>query len=196
MTKRTLLQLTVLASLLASLPSILNAAPAPASHGAPAASSGAIALPSGTRIAERDTGRVLASMARDHAIKTVRGNGKRTLYVFSDPDCSHCKRLERTLERIDNVTIHTFLYPLEGLHPQAAVHARGVWCANDRNAAWKAWMIDNAQPAAGTCAAPLAQIRSLGLALGLRGTPTLFNANGRMMSGAVSAPAIETLLND
>ncbi|MBP0609532.1 MULTISPECIES: DsbC family protein [Burkholderia] len=196
MTKRTLLQLTVLASLLASLPSILNAAPAPASHGAPAASSGAIALPSGTRIAERDTGRVLASMARDHAIKTVRGNGKRTLYVFSDPDCSHCKRLERTLERIDNVTIQTFLYPLEGLHPQAAVHARGVWCANDRNAAWKAWMIDNAQPAAGTCAAPLAQIRSLGLALGLRGTPTLFNANGRMMSGAVSAPAIETLLND
>ena len=101
-------------------------------------------------------------MARAHAIQTVRGNGKRTLYV-SDPDCS-CKRLERTLERIDNVTIHTFLYPLEGLHPQAA-HARGVWCADDRNAAWKAWMIDNVQPAAGTCAAPLAQIRSLGLAL-------------------------------
>ncbi|WP_164725534.1 hypothetical protein [Burkholderia cenocepacia] len=57
-------------------------------------------------------------------------------------------------------------------------------------------MIDNVQPAAGTCAAPLAQIRSLGLALGLRGTPTLFNANGRMTPGAVSASTIETLLND
>ncbi|WP_181146939.1 DsbC family protein [Burkholderia multivorans] len=149
----------------------------------------------GTGIQEQSKGQILASLARDHAIKTVRGNGKRVLYVFSDPDCSYCKKLEHTLRQVENVTIYTFLYPLEGLHPQATEHARGIWCSNDRSAAWQSWMLGNVQPAANDqCSAPIAQNRALGLALGLRGTPTLFNAGGRMAAGAVSAQSIEALL--
>ena len=53
------------------------------------------------------------------AIKTVRGDGSRKLAVFSDPDCPYCKGLEGELAKLDNVTLYTFLYPLEGLHPEA-----------------------------------------------------------------------------
>ena len=52
------------------------------------------------------------------AIKEVRGKGQRKLVVFSDPDCPYCKKLERDLPRLDNVTIYTFPFPLEGLHPE------------------------------------------------------------------------------
>jgi thiol:disulfide interchange protein DsbC len=53
------------------------------------------------------------------AIKTVRGKGERVIAVFSDPDCPFCRRLETELDKLDNVTLYTFLYPLEGLHPEA-----------------------------------------------------------------------------
>ena len=44
----------------------------------------------------------------------VRGNGKRKLAVFEDPNCGYCKRFERDLQKVDNVTIHMFLYPILG----------------------------------------------------------------------------------
>lgn len=201
--KKVTLRLAVLSMLFSGVTSVAIAAPAPVNpvasdtYTAPnrIASPGSTTIAPGTRIQEQSKGQALASLARDHAIKTVRGNGKRVLYVFSDPDCSYCKKLEHTLRQVENVTIYTFLYPLEGLHPQAAERARGIWCSNDRSAAWQAWMSGNVQPAAnGQCAAPIAQNRTLGLALGLRGTPTLFNADGRMEAGAVPAQSIEALL--
>jgi thiol:disulfide interchange protein DsbC len=70
------------------------------------------------------------------AIKTVRGKGERVLAVFSDPDCPYCQRLEGELEKLDNLTLYTFAYPLEGLHPDAKVKAVSVWCAPDRARAW------------------------------------------------------------
>jgi hypothetical protein len=70
------------------------------------------------------------------AIKTVRGNGERVLAVFSDPDCPYCQRLESELEKLDNLTLYTFAYPLESLHPEAKDKAVSVWCAPDRARAW------------------------------------------------------------
>ena len=48
------------------------------------------------------------------AFTIVRGNGKRKLAIFEDPNCGYCKRFERDLQKVDNVTIHTFLYPILG----------------------------------------------------------------------------------
>ena len=60
------------------------------------------------------------------AIRTVRGKGERKLFVFSDPDCPYCKRLEPELAKVGNVTIYIFLYPLEGLHPEARMKAQAI----------------------------------------------------------------------
>lgn len=129
------------------------------------------------------------------AIKTVHGNGKRVLYVFSDPDCSYCQRFEHTLKTIDNVTIYTFLYPLEALHPHAVERATAIWCAADKQAAWQGWMLERQPPGTATCAAPIARNQALGRQLGVRGTPTLMTPDGRMLAGAYPADAIEQFLS-
>ena len=70
-----------------------------------------------------------SSLPLDQAIKVVKGNGSRKLVVFSDVDCPFCKRLEQNeLSNIDNVTIYTFLYPIESLHPDAAAKSKLI-CA-------------------------------------------------------------------
>ena len=60
-----------------------------------------------------------AALPLADAIKTVRGDGRRVLAVFSDPDCPYCHELEVQLAALDDATVYTFLLPLAALHPQA-----------------------------------------------------------------------------
>jgi len=135
----------------------------------------------------------IAKLPLDQAIKVVKGNGSRKLIVFSDPDCPYCKKLERQeLIGITDVTIYTFLYPLESLHPDAANKSRSIWCAADRNKAWQEWILNGQLPkAAVTCDAPIASVSELGRKLGISSTPTLIFADGRRMLGAYPAKDIE-----
>ena len=50
-----------------------------------------------------------STLPLDQAIKVVKGNGKRTLAVFSDPDCPYCQQLEKELASVTDVTVYTFL---------------------------------------------------------------------------------------
>lgn len=129
------------------------------------------------------------------AIKTVRGKGSRALYVFSDPDCPFCHQLEASLKGMDDVTIYTFLYPLEGLHPDAKKKAAAIWCAKDRSAAWDTWMGTKVLPALGSCATPIERNLALAAKLGVEGTPTMFAADGRKLVGAASLERIDAFLS-
>ena len=131
------------------------------------------------------------------AIKEVRGNGKRQLVVFSDPDCPYCKRLEQqSLAGIDNITIYTFLMPLAGLHPDAARKSELIWCAEDRTKAWQDFMHQGNLPTGGkaTCENPVARNVKLGESLGINGTPALIFADGQIVSGAQPKEEIEKVL--
>ncbi len=64
------------------------------------------------------------------AFTIVRGDGKRKVAVFEDPNCGYCKRFERDLQNVDNITVYLFLYPI--LSPDSAEKSRNVWCAKDR----------------------------------------------------------------
>lgn len=127
------------------------------------------------------------------AIKAVHGNGRRTLYVFADPNCPHCRTLEKSLLSIGDVTVYTFLYPV--LSEDSVAKARAVWCAPDRTHAWAQWMERGAAPAARDCAAPIDRNLALGQTLGVRGTPTMFAADGRRLVGAVPAQEIAAWLD-
>jgi thiol:disulfide interchange protein DsbC len=131
------------------------------------------------------------------AIKTVKGSGQRQLAVFSDPDCPYCLKLEGELTKITDVTIYTFLYPLEDLHPGASAKALTIWCAKDRVQAWSTWMsAQRLLPPLQNCAdSPVQELQALGEKLGISSTPTLFAADGRRVSGTMSAERIEELLN-
>lgn len=135
-----------------------------------------------------------AQLPLSDAIKTVRGKGERVLAVFSDPDCPYCRRLEGELAKIDNVTLYTFAYPLESLHPEAKAKAVAVWCAPDRARAWAELMKTGKVPGKRPCDHPIDRNIALARQLGIQGTPTLFSADGRVLPGAASSERIEQWL--
>jgi len=133
------------------------------------------------------------SLPLEQAIKVVKGNGSRKLVVFSDVDCPYCKRLEQNeLTNISDVTIYTFLYPIEQLHPDAASKSKLIWCANNRVKAWEDWIFNNQLPkSAGTCEVPLEKIGQLAKKIGVTSTPTLIFSDGKRMLGAQPYKEIE-----
>jgi thiol:disulfide interchange protein DsbC len=138
----------------------------------------------------------VASIPVDMAIKKVKGDGSRTMYVFSDADCPFCARLEQELKNVDNVTIYTFLYPIDSLHPDAARKSRIIWCAPDRLAAWDTYYESGKLPDnAGDCDNPVAKTVELGNRYKVNATPTLIFADGTVVPGAMPAQRLEAELN-
>jgi thiol:disulfide interchange protein DsbC len=133
------------------------------------------------------------SLPLDQAIKVVKGNGSRKLVVFSDVDCPFCKRLEQNeLSNITDVTVYTFLYPIEQLHPDAAAKSKSIWCASNRVKAWNDWIFNNKLPAsAGNCEVPLERVGELARKFGVTSTPTLIFSDGKRMLGAQPYKEIE-----
>jgi thiol:disulfide interchange protein DsbC len=129
------------------------------------------------------------------ATKVVKGDGKRVIAVFEDPNCGYCKRFRQTtLKEVDNVTIYTFMYNI--LSEDSVTKSRNIWCAADRNKAWDDWMLNNkAAPAAPAgCTAPHDKVLALGQKLRVNGTPAIFFADGSRIPGAIDAKALEAKL--
>lgn len=122
------------------------------------------------------------------AIKVVKGNGQAKLAVFSDPDCSYCKQLERTIAKINNITVYYFLLPLESLHPDAINKSKNIWCQGEKRAQiWQDFMLKNTPiPQANTCSNPIEKNIALARQLGVNSTPTIFLENGLRIDGNVS----------
>jgi thiol:disulfide interchange protein DsbC len=125
------------------------------------------------------------------AMKNVKGNGKRVIAVFEDPNCAYCKRFDQTLQDVDNITVYTFLYNI--LSPDSVTISRNVWCAPDRNKAWDDWMLRGKQPpaASANCTAPHEQVLELGRRMRITGTPTIVFTDGSRIPGAIDAKALE-----
>jgi len=134
-----------------------------------------------------------STLPLDQAIKVVKGNGSRKLVVFSDVDCPYCKRLEQNeLTNITDVTVYTFLYPIQQLHPDSANKSRAIWCASNRVKAWQDWILNAKLPSsAGNCEVPIEKIGDLARTLGITSTPTLIFADGKRMLGAQPYKEIE-----
>jgi thiol:disulfide interchange protein DsbC len=130
------------------------------------------------------------------AFKKVKGKGERKMAVFSDPDCPFCKRIEGDLAKLDNVTIYMFLFPIDGLHPQASDKAKRIWCSADKVKAWDDYLQKGIAPtAAPTCDNPVDKLVEFGSRRGINATPTMVFANGDRVPGAISAAQIEKLLS-
>lgn len=126
------------------------------------------------------------------ALKQVKGNGSRKLVVFADPHCPYCVRFEKTLQEVTNVTVYTFLYPLESIHPGATEKSKQIWCAQDRQAAWTAWMINKKDTPAGACKTDqLSTLIKLGEQMKVTGTPTLIFEDGHRVPGSIDKEQLE-----
>jgi thiol:disulfide interchange protein DsbC len=129
----------------------------------------------------------------DMAVKQVKGNGKRLLATFEDPNCSYCKKLAQELQGVNDVTIYTFLYPI--LSPDSTEKAKNIWCASDRVKAWNEFMVNNQAPASKNCNHPTEKVVALGRKLNINGTPTMFFADGSRIPGYMPMAMLEKALD-
>ena len=128
------------------------------------------------------------------AIAIKQGSGARKMAVFADPNCGYCKRFERDLMAIKDVTIYTFLIPILGA--DSAAKSRDILCAKDPAVSWRAWMVDGVIPAKGAKCDTSAIERNLefGQKQRINGTPAVFFADGTRRPGAISGESVERLL--
>jgi thiol:disulfide interchange protein DsbC len=125
-----------------------------------------------------------------NALKAVRGNGNRQLAIFSDPNCGYCKRLEKSLQQLDNVTIYTYLIPI--LSADSAQKSKQIWCSADPQKAYIDWMINGIAPSGKSdCTTPLDKNMAFAKTYGITGTPTIFFTDGSRFPGAVQITDIE-----
>lgn len=144
-----------------------------------------------TELRQADLNRIKwADLSQANAIKTVRGNGSRQLAVFSDPNCGYCKRLEKSLQQLDNVTVYTYLIPI--LSPDSAQKSKQIWCSSDAYKTYIDWMINGISPSGKSdCTTPLDKNMAFAKTYGITGTPTLFFTDGSRFPGAVQITDIE-----
>lgn len=131
------------------------------------------------------------------AFTIVRGNGKRRIAVFEDPNCGYCKRFERDLQKVDNVTIYMFLYPILGA--DSGEKSKAIWCTKEPGKAWQDWMVRDVQApaaAAGCDTAALTRNTDFGRNFKISGTPTLFFTDGARVPGAIDSKQVEKILTD
>ena len=129
------------------------------------------------------------------AITIVRGDGKRKMAVFEDPNCGYCKRFERDMQNVNNVTVYLFLYPI--LSPDSAEKSRNIWCAKDKAGAWQDHMVRDKNAATASCdTSALQRNLAFGKKYKITGTPTLIFADGSRVPGAIPAKDVEKRLGE
>lgn len=136
-----------------------------------------------------------ASLPLKDAVVYKNGTGKRRIAVFADPNCGYCKRFERSLQEIKDITVYTFLIPILG--GDSPDKARAIWCAKDQQAVWQSWMLEGKPPAKPMGACDDAAIeRNLALSrrFHVNGTPAIVFEDGSRQPGAVSAEQLERRL--
>lgn len=156
-----------------------------------------IELASGKNITEQrqaDLNRIKWSeLNPSNALKLVRGNGSRQIAIFSDPNCGYCKRLEKSLQQLDNITIYTYLIPI--LSPDSAQKSKQIWCSTDPQKTYIDWMINGIPPSGKSdCSTPLDKNLAFAKTYGITGTPTIFFTDGSRFPGAVQVSDIEKKL--
>ena len=126
-----------------------------------------------------------------NAIKSVKGNGKRQLAIFSDPNCPYCQKLELELNKLNDVTLYTFILPLKS---QSVEPSKNVYCSQDPAYAWEQLITKKVQPKVKkSCKNPIAENLALAQQLGVNGTPAIIFSNGYKVLGAYPAAEIEAI---
>ena len=124
------------------------------------------------------------------AFTIVRGTGKRKLAVFEDPNCGYCKQFERDLQKVDNITIHMFLYPI--LSADSNEKSKNIWCSRDRGLTWQDWMVRDKTTSTASCdISAIERNVAIGRRHKINGTPTLIFADGTRVPGAITAAEVE-----
>ena len=141
------------------------------------------ALPALASTAEDKAARTLRDTVRSGQYSVHRSSGdKATLYVFSDPYCGHCRRLEAELDKLAaNYTVH--IIPVTVIGRERSLSAVStLLCAppEERLNMWKQAMSGKALPDEACKSGNAAANRNNQIyrSLHLPGTPSIIDGNG------------------
>lgn len=134
-----------------------------------------------------------ASLPLKDAIVWKNGKGTRKIVVFADPNCGYCKKLEKDLLNVKDVTVYTFVIPILG--GDSPDKSRDLWCAKDNTAAWRAWMVDGVRAprftGAGCDTAAIDRNSAMARKFKVTGTPAIVFEDGTRAPGAIPAAEVE-----
>ena len=136
-----------------------------------------------------------ASLPLKDAIVWKQGSGARKLVVFADPNCGYCKKFEKEMQQVKDVTVYTFLYPILG--GDSPDKSRDIWCAKDHGVVWRDWMIKGTTPLRSTAPCDTAALQrnvALGKKFRVNGTPALVFEDGKRVPGAMAPEQVEKQL--
>ena len=121
---------------------------------------------------------------------------KHALYVFTDVDCSYCRRMHAEIDQLlqADVSVRYLAFPRAGLGSESYAKTVSVWCAKDRKQALTDAKLGKPVEAA-KCDAPVAEQFKLGQRLGVKGTPATFLENGEQVGGYVPPQQLLEYLN-
>ena len=135
-----------------------------------------------------------AALPMKDAMVSKKGNGARKLVIFADPNCIYCKRFEKDMQALNNVTVYTFLYPILG--GDSPEKSRDIWCSKNSAVTWEKWMVDGTAPpkSMGACDTPMERNLELGRKYRVNGTPAIVFEDGSRVPGAMTADQVEKRL--
>mgnify|MGYP002260230068 CR=1 FL=1 len=131
-----------------------------------------------------------SSLSLENAIPM--GEGKRKLYVFTDPQCHFCFQLHEELKQIKDLRAFFFLYPLT---PASYEKAKSIWCSQDKVRALEETYQGKELRSPSCDTSPIDKNMEFGKRLLIDSTPTLLFQNGKMVEGFASPNTLENLLN-
>ncbi len=141
---------------------------------------------------------VLATVDEDKAIVfSPTGPVKGTVTVFTDIDCTYCRKFHREIAEYNRngIKVRYLMYPRAGIGSESYNKAVTVWCSPDRQSALtRAKQGESLEQK--YCPNPVKEQYELGQSLGIRGTPTIILQDGRLIPGYISATDLARLLEN
>lgn len=143
-----------------------------------------------TDVRKADTRRrMLAGLKEDQMIIFAPATVKHTITVFTDVDCTYCRKLHSEIGELNKlgVKVRYLAYPRTGPNTESWAKMEQVFCSKDRKQALtSAKQGTNVKsPACGST--PVASEFALGEQIGVNGTPAIITETGDYIGGYLPA---------
>jgi len=131
---------------------------------------------------------LMATVTDDQTILFTPEEVKYTVSVFTDVDCTYCRRLHSQINQYleHGIQVRYLMYPRNGPASGAWTTAEDVWCAADRQSALTMAKLDRDFPTAKCDASAIQEHYLMGRDVGLNGTPAIVLEDGTLIGGYVA----------
>ena len=123
-------------------------------------------------------------------------NPKYSVSIFTDVDCTYCRRLHSQIEQYmaNGIEVRYLLYPRGGPASASWNTSEAVWCAKDRGEALTMAKLDREFESSSCDASIVQEHYVLGQEVGLSGTPAIVLEDGELIAGYLPPDALKARL--